>query len=114
MGCSFDRPFSGLYTRNLQQQNARPSSEHPMQLVEKEAAVPLKVSQAAAVLGRSSTWVRDRLTMGLLEKDPSSTPRRIMVTARSVLLAKRAMPERQGSQNRRYLRLIVDNTAKTD
>lgn len=81
-----------------------------MQLIQREADAPLSVPQAAVALNRSCTWVRDRLTMGLLEKDVSSTSRRIMVTARSVLLAKRAMPvasERSGAE---FLRLVVDNS----
>lgn len=81
-----------------------------MQLIQKEAAAPLTVPQAATALNRSCTWVRDRLTMGLLEKDISSTPRRIMVTARSVLLAQRAMPVPAESPAKPLIRLVVDNT----
>jgi hypothetical protein len=52
--------------------------------------------------------------MGLLEQDTSSTPRRIMVTRRSVLMAKRAMPAPSEPKTSSFPRLVVDNTAKSN
>jgi hypothetical protein len=66
---------------------------------------PLSVKEAAKVLGRSETWIRDHLATGLLERDGSISGR-IMVSAVSVAWAETLGRPRRAPQ----LRLVVDNT----
>lgn len=72
--------------------------------------MPVTAIEAARVLGRSTTWVRDQLTTGFLERDPASTPRRIMVTSRSLRWAQKEMQGAPEAQQQPVLRLVVDNT----
>ena len=69
------------------------------------ATASLSVKEAARVLDRSETWVRDHLATGLLERDYSRTDR-TQITAASLAWAAQAKPTRK----RHVLRLIVDNT----
>lgn len=73
----------------------------------------LSVSEAAAVLGRSPSWVRDRLTDNQLEAVSKSEKRGTAITIKSVLaLLKRKRSERKLQVERPWLRLVVDNDPK--
>lgn len=71
----------------------------------------LTVSQAAAALHRSATWVRNRITTGFLERDSASTPKRVLVSARSVVWAQGSMDVKRPA--RPQIRLVVNNAAKS-
>lgn len=83
----------------------------PFNLMPQAKDMPITVSAAASALGRSTTWIRDHLTTGYLERDSASTPRRIMVTARSLLWAQKEMQGAPAAQGP-LLRLVVDNTRR--
>jgi hypothetical protein len=73
----------------------------------------VSVTEAAAILDRSTSWVRDRLTDHSLE--PASPPeaKRIAITVRSVVRLSERIAGTRAARNRTaerpWLRLVVDN-----
>ena len=70
----------------------------------------LTVGRAAEILNRSATWVRNRITTGFLERDSASTPKRVLVSARSVAWAQGSMDVKRPAGPK--IRLVVDNDSK--
>ena len=87
------------------------SNDNPWRM---RAAV--NVAEAAAILDRSTSWVRNRLTDNSLESAVPSEARRIAITVRSVVrLSERiagARAARNRTAQRPWLRLVVDNDPK--
>jgi hypothetical protein len=80
----------------------------------RERAV-VSVTEASAIFGRSTSWVRDRLTDNSLEAVSIPDTKRIAITVRSVVrLAERNAQTRARklSAERPWLRLVVDNDPK--
>jgi hypothetical protein len=76
----------------------------------------VSVTEAAAILDRSTSWVRDRLTDNSLETANSADSKRATITVRSVvrlserIAASRAVRNR--TAERPWLRLVVNNDPK--
>lgn len=80
------------------------------------ARAAVSVAEAAAILERSTSWVRDRLTDNSLEEADFPDTKRIAITVRSVVrlseLAANSRTERKREAERPWLRLVVDNDPK--
>jgi hypothetical protein len=80
------------------------------------ARAAVSVAEAAAILERSTSWVRDRLTDNSLEEAKFPDTKRIAITVRSVVrlseLAANSRVERKRNAERSWLRLVVDNDPK--
>jgi hypothetical protein len=80
------------------------------------ARAAVSVAEAAAILERSTSWVRDRLTDNSLEEAKIPETKRIAITVRSIVrLSERAASSRVGCNRkaeRPWLRLVVDNDPK--
>jgi hypothetical protein len=80
------------------------------------ARAAVSVAEAAAILKRSTSWVRDRLTDNSLEEAELPETKRIAITVRSVVrLSERTANSHVGRSRkaeRPWLRLVVDNDPK--
>jgi hypothetical protein len=87
------------------------SNDNPWRM---RAAV--NVAEAAAILDRSTSWVRDRLTDNSLELASLPDAKRIAITVRSVVrLSERIAGSRAACRRaaqKPWLRLVVDNDRK--
>ena len=72
-----------------------------------EAEQNFTVSEAAAIVGRSTSWVRDRRMFGPLIPTEKNGLQAVDAASLFALLS-RLRPKR--SMQRPYLRLVVDNT----
>jgi len=77
------------------------------------ARAAVSVAEAAAILERSTSWVRDRLTDNSLEEAEFPETKRVAITVRSVVrLSERtaySRAEKKRTAERPWLRLVVDN-----
>jgi hypothetical protein len=79
------------------------------------ARAVVSVAEAAAILGRSTSWVRDRLTDNTLEIVDFPETKRIAITVRSVVRLSERTKNSQTCKRpaeRPWLRLVVDNDPK--
>ena len=76
----------------------------------------VSVAEAAAILDRSTSWVRDRLTDNSLEVASLPDVKRIAITVRSVVRLSERIAGTRTARNRTaqrpWLRLIVNNDPK--
>jgi hypothetical protein len=76
----------------------------------------VSVAEAAAILDRSTSWVRDRLTDNSLEAADPTDSKRATVTVRSVVRLSERIAASRAARNRTaqrpWLRLVVDNDPK--
>ena len=81
----------------------------------RERAV-VSVTEASTIFGRSTSWVRDRLTDNSLESVSMPDTRRIAITVRSVVRLSEEIAASQVVRSRKaerpWLRLVVDNDPK--
>jgi hypothetical protein len=88
-----------------------PDEDNPWRLC---AAV--SVAEAAAILDRSTSWVRDCLTDKSLELAQLPDSKRIAITIASVVRLSEEMAARRTVRHRKaerpWLRLVVDNDPK--
>jgi hypothetical protein len=80
------------------------------------ARAAVSVAEAAAILERSTSWVRDRLTDNSLEEAEFPKTKRVAITVRSVVRLSKRTANPRAERNRRaerpWLRLVVNNDPK--
>ncbi|TBB25208.1 hypothetical protein ELH51_27390 [Rhizobium ruizarguesonis] len=84
-----------------------PTEQHP-----RDQKV-LTVTEAAAIFGRSTSWVRDEIAGGRLKTLHPAGTRPLLLTETSVQALQRFILERSraaGGKRLPMLRLVVDNT----
>ena len=76
----------------------------------------VSVAEAAAILDRSTSWVRDRLTDNSLEVASLPDAKRIAIAVRSLVRLSERIANSRGARNRTaqrpWLRLVVDKDPK--
>jgi hypothetical protein len=80
------------------------------------ARAAVSVAEAAAILERSTSWVRDRLTDNSLEEAELPETKRTAITVRSIVRLSERTANSRARCNRKserpWLRLVVDNGPK--
>lgn len=71
---------------------------------EQQAELGLSIAEAAELIGKSTAWVRRRVTNRTLDSIPSA--RGILVTAASL----DALRQQIADRSRRHIRLVVNNS----